>query len=436
MNPTIVIIATLTFGFIVLVFYVFRLVTNLGHARRKQFEAELTAKKWCKEIMRREKELIDIEAITRHKLKTEYDENLQKEMAEKVETLRRKFTKENAHLMAQALCAPRCVELKNKMNEVLEAQFKRMSQEFIGQLTDDSDAVKEELMTEIGDRIWDRLQQIKENFKDSPYILPQDCKLAYTKGNRTVVVIEQKPQVRSIVFTPKLVSDKDAEQSTGRTSNGYRFTLAFPHVMFFIVFDKGRYAYHEIYFRNKPLLSTREHVYLAPIPNIFRDRGKHFKPMCMGEQFSVDKGDTIARQCEYAVGVFWQSTFNEHLGDGGGGKIDKRIKNWRTWQDNTKEDPLFVLKIQWKQGRTAKGVIESILKMRDHKHELDGMDKDIKNQIDSGIGRIASSVKEGVSVVKNHKLKKKDIDEFLRESVETLLIGHSDEVFQRCTDTN
>ena len=419
--------------FVILAGLSLHLALQLWRARADVHRVTMERGATSVELQSTRKKLQEIEAITRHKLKQEFEEKAQKEVANRLEVLRRKFTQDNAHLIGQAICGARSKELKDKMNELMEKQFSRMTQEFVGQLTDDSDSVKEELMGAIGDRIWDRLQQIKENFKDSPYILPKDCKLAYTKGNRTVVVIEQEPSVRSVLFTPSLVSSKDATESQGQTSSGYRFRLSFPYITFFIVFDRGKYAYHEIYFRNKPLLSTREHVYLAPIPNVFRDRGPNFQPMCMGKDFGIDKGDTLARQCEYAVGMFWQSTFNEHLGDGGGKNIDKRIKNWRTWQANTQENPLFILNIQWKNGRTAKGVIESIFKLRDHKHELDGMDKDIKTQIDTGIGRISKGVQEAVKAAKGHKLKKKDVDDFMRESIEALLVGHSDEVFERCT---
>lgn len=428
------VIGMLAITTIVLAGYTSFMLGRLWKARTMADQAAMERNIATTELLSVRQKLKEIEGITRHKLKQEYDEKAQKEVQDRLHLLGQKFTKDNAHLIAQALCGPKITELKGKMNELMEKQFGKMTQEFVGQLTDDSDSVKEELMGSIGDRIWDRLQQIKEDFKDSPYVLPKDCKLAYTKGNRTIVVIEQEPSVRTVLFTPALVSSKDATEAQGRTDSGFRFRLAFPYITFFIVFDKGKYAYHEIYFRNKPLLSTREHVYLAPIPNVFRDRGPDFKPMCMGTDFSVDKGDTLARQCEYAVSMFWQSTFNDHLGDGGGKAIDKRIKNWRTWQANTQENPLFVLNIQWKNGRTAKGVIESIFKMRDHKHELDGMDQDIKTQIDTGIGKISESVKEAVKAAKSHKLKKKDVDEFMRESIEALLVGHADEVFQRCTN--
>jgi len=384
----------------------------------------------CDDLRVAETNFREVEGITRHRVKNEYKEAAESQLTTKLATLNQKFTEVNAHLMAQALVSPRVTELKDDLNKLLEVQFSRMNQEFVGRLVDESDAVKAELILNIGDKIWDRLQQVKEKFKDSPYVLPQDCKLAYTRGNRTVVVVEQKPQMRSVTFNHKLVSQAVSQEAAGKTPNGFRFSLAFPHVLFFIVFDKGKYVYHEIYFRNKPLLSTREYVYLAPIPNIFRDRGANFKPMCMGEQFAVDKGDTLARQCEYAVSMFWQSTFNDHLGDGGSDKIDKRIKNWAEWQKQSLNDPLFVLNVQWKQGRTAKGVIESILEMRDHKHELDAMDKEIKSQIDAGVTSISTSVKEAVSAAKIQKFK--DLDS-VKDQIETILVKHSDEVFAACT---
>jgi len=378
------------------------------------------------------KQVSEIEVSVRDKTIAECKELNEKQVSEYIETLKQKFSLENSNLISQALCSSKVSELQNEMSELLEKHFNRMTQEFIGQLIDDSDTLKAELLLNIGDKIWDRLQQVKENIKDTPYVLPQDCKLAYTKGNRTIVVLEQQPQVRSIVLSPELVSNKDVPTSQSQSASGYRFRLSFPYVLFFIVFDDGRYKYHELYFRNKPLFSTRERVYHAPIPNIFTDRGE-IRTMCMGGDFNIDRNETLSKQSEFVVSTFWQSTFNDHLGDGNSGDIDKKIKNWRTWQSNTEIDPLFILKIQWKQSRTAKGIIESLLEKRDFQHKLDGIDREIKEMIDSGINDISSNIRKAVESAKEYKLKKKDISKFVSDSVKSILVTHTDEVFEKCT---
>lgn len=377
-----------------------------------------------------EKKVSKIKENTRNEIITEFEDSNKKQVAEYIEVLEQKFTKENAHLLSQALCSSKVLELKNEMSGLLEKHFNYMTQEFIGQLIDDSDTLKAELILNIGDKIWDRLQQVKENIKDTPYVLPQDCKLAYTKGNRTIVVIEQPPQIRSVTLSPELVSFKDISASQGNNSSGYRFRLSFPYVLFFLIFDKGKYSGHELYFRNKPLLSTRERVYLAPIPNIFSENGSR---MCMGEGFNINKNDSISKQSEFVVSTFWQSTFNDHLGNGDSSEIDKRIKNWRTWQANTKIDPLFILKIQWSESRTTKGVIESLLEKRDFMHKYDGIDKEIKEMIDNGIGEISSNVKKAVDSAKGYELKKEDVDKFTSSNLESMLVSHVNEVFDKCT---
>lgn len=414
--------------------HVNRLANELRGTKNNRDDLFREKERALREVKSATQKIKALEPELREKLSKEYKEEAEKKLREKVDVLKSSYSENNIHLIAQALCSPTANELKDKMNQLLEKQFGRLSQELVGQLIDESDQLKIDFQTNLGDQIWNRLQQVKERFKDTPYILPSDCRVAYTKGNRTIVVIEQQPQVRSVTFDAKLVATNNvAKEAQAKTATGYRYRLAFPHVLFFIAFDKGKYAYHELYFRNKPLLSTREYIYLAPIPNVFRDRGNNFKAMCMGNEFSEDinKGDTLARQAEFVISTFWQSTFNHHLGDGGGGKVDKRIKNWAVWQENTAKDPLFVIDVKWTQGRTAKGVIDAMLNQRDHKHELDGVENSIKSDIDRTMSNMSKLVREAVKVAKACKLKKEDVDDFLRKELESLLVNHSDETFRR-----
>jgi hypothetical protein len=264
-------------------------------------------------------------------------------------------------------------------------------------------------------------------------VWPDGFKVAYTKGTRTVVVVEQKPQVRTVSFTPDLLSSQNVlKEAHGSTENGYRFSLAFPFVYFVIVFDSGKYAYHEVYFRNKSLTSVREHIYLAPLPNVWNQQDKRQRAMCMGNGFSKEVLEelTIARQCELVISEFWQRTFNNDLGGGGQERIDKRIRNYAEWQKHSEEDSLFILTVQWPQGKTIKGVIESAIENRQQK-VVDSVDNHIRSLLVNGVAKVGTRVKAEINNAKA-KLKPLDLDKEAKAILEGMLVGHSRKVFDQC----
>lgn len=354
---------------------------------------------------------------------------------QEVAKLKAAFEADNAHLLSQAISAQSARDVQGMLKKVIDDRYNRMSQELLGSLSDEAEGLARDLQFELCERIWDAFQQYKECVKETPVVWAEGTKVAYTKGIRTVVVIEQKPQVRTVTFDSELVKTQAvANHAQGSTSHGWRFTLAFPYVYFVVVFDRGKYTYHELYFRNKPLTSMREHIYLAPIPNVWREKDKKIKNMCMGDGFkqAVDGEMTIARQCEIVVSDFWQRVFSKDLGNGEPEKVDKRIKNYAVWQDNSKADPLFVLTVQWPKGKTMKGVLETALDGRDQKDALDPVDNEIKNLLNTGCTNLSAKVKEAIKTAKAHNLSPVQLEQEARRMLEEIVTGHSRKVFEQC----
>ena len=348
----------------------------------------------------------------------------------KVLKLQEQFNTDHVHTISQALSTASAVSLQHKMKEIVERTYSRMSQEFLGSIGDDTDEFLIDLKENLCDKVWNSLQQVKSQHEEGLFVMPEGAKMTYTKGHRTVIVIEQKPQVRSVAFVPKLVSKAEAEHSQLTPSGNYRFGLAFPYVYFFVVFDNNTYAYHEVYFRNKPLTTSREHVYAAPLPNIWKNKGAH-KPVCMGENFDPSTEGPMSRQCEKVVSEFWQRPFNEHLGNGG--KIDNRISNYASWQEKTNDNPLFILNMKWGRGTTALKVIDKILKARKMNHVTDVIDKDAKKMLETGVSNVIKNIKYAIDTSKkNHTLRSGDIDEIIKTTLLEVVTEHSRGVFSNC----
>lgn len=352
----------------------------------------------------------------------------------RVKEFNAKFEVDNAHLLSQALASTTGSALQAAVKAVVEQGANRISQEFIGNITDEADTVIRELNIELCEKIWDSFQGYKELSNESPYIFPDGTKIAYTKGNRTVVVVEQKPQIRSVTFDEELLTESEANHALRVTESGYRYTLSFPYVFFVIVFDKGKYTSHEMYFRNKPLTSVREHIYLAPLPNVFRKSESQSRAVCMGDGFknAVKEELTIARQCEMVVSDFWMRTFNADLGDGEPEKVDKRIKNYAVWQKNTQADPMFILSVNWTKGKTIKGVVESMLDGRNQNHKLDPVDQAIREQLEAGVRRLTDKIKAEIQIAKAKSVQGLEIDRRTGDILEEVIKGHTKRVFEKC----
>lgn len=354
----------------------------------------------------------------------------------RLQKYRANFEIESASLLSQALVGESNRDLQQQIDRFIHEKYGRISQELLGTVSDEAEGLVRDLNFELCEKIWDAFQAYKEKAKESPLILPDGIKLAYTKGHRTVIVIEQKPQTRTVTFDAELVKKASvAKEAKEHNEFGYRFVLAFPYVYFVIVFDVGKYKYHELYFRNKPLTSIREHIYLAPIPNVFRDKGKDYKPMCMGADFGsiVREELTVARQSEMVVSDFWQRAFNAELGSGDHESLDPRIKNYAVWQENSAKNPLFILEVPWTKSKTFKGVIESVLDQRSQKHVLDPVDTEIRALLTEGVAKLSERIKVETKKarVKYASLPSALVSSKVRELVEEIVVKHSKKVFNQ-----
>jgi hypothetical protein len=361
----------------------------------------------------------------------------QVKIQESVDELRSDALIAQTNLISQALTGDSGKELQSSMKTLIESTYSRMSQEFIGGLEDETNGLLADLNENLCDRVWDSIQQMKVQSDESPYILPPSAVIAYTKGIRTVVVVEQKPQVRTMGFTPDLVSQRSRNKAVSTSNQAYRFRLSFPYVYFFVAFDGKKFAYHEIYFRNKPLTSAREHVYNPPLPNIHKDK-KNFRPMCMGEGFRRDlkSEPQISRACEEVISEFWQRPFNEHLGNGILSSTDNRVSNYSRWQAATEEDPMFILNVKWGKGKTVKSIMDEMFKRREMEHPSDDIDKKIRTMLDKGVNGINKTLKSAIdSAKKNNTLRAGKLDPVVKEQLENVVVSHTKKVFEHCIKT-
>lgn len=360
---------------------------------------------------------------------------LEKLYRKKIGEIQNQIAHQNVRVMSQSLAEQSTKQVLTDLQETVVKQYNRMSQEFLGTISDEAEGLSRELHINLCENVWDSIQQFKEATDESPWLIPSGCKIAYTKGKRTVLLIEQSPQVRTINVHDVLVSIHDeAKAASTKGTEIYRFTLAFPYVYFLIAFDDGKYNRHQTFFRNSPLTSVNEHVYFAPLPNIFRDEDGRYGAMCMGRHALKHIADqnTVSRQVDAAIGAFWQTPFSNDLGTG---NYDSYFGSWGQWQQKTKEDPLFVLNIKWNNGKTVKGVVQTMLDHRKMNHKNDAMDRKLRKLLDDGVERIVTRLKKDIKAAQqNNTLDKKAIESKVVKDFEKTLSEHTENVFFHCVE--
>lgn len=186
-------------------------------------------------------------------------------------------------------------------------------------------------------------------------LLAPGTRLVSTRGTKTVVVVEQAPQVRPV----RWINDTD---------DGYEIRrLAFPFLVFIFSFDSGELdAYQQLYYRVEPLDRLDAPLRQANLLNVTvaSDGPAHW--LCLGHQPTAEL--EWPHRVEAALENFWSATFNRdfEVPRGSGftrlAGLDPRICSVEAWEAASRVDPLFPLKIDWPAAEVTLGqaIIESM----------------------------------------------------------------------------
>lgn len=168
-------------------------------------------------------------------------------------------------------------------------------------------------------------------------VVPEGTRLLKAFGNQKLLVVEQKPTVRSLSW----------ESSYGRGM----YRLALPYVIFVIWFDGSNVTNFQMAFAKKPLESLDSEVYAPFLPNM---SGFTF---CMGDVSVQGRKKNISANANYLIAKVWNSTFNNDQSDAiqkqAGGNED--FVNLKAWERASKQNPLFVLNTRWYTGKETIG---------------------------------------------------------------------------------
>ncbi|MBI5077371.1 hypothetical protein HZB94_03240 [Candidatus Falkowbacteria bacterium] len=188
------------------------------------------------------------------------------------------------------------------------------------------------------------------------FLVPENAKFVFRRGDAVIFVIEEKPSVRTVYFSREFV--RHHRNNTGESRVIQRgFNLAFPYVIFVIVcFGCNRkgmchnsYEFYT-YFSNRPLKSLKDRLYCNCLTNSEADGLVCLPP----GDFNNASSAGLARKL---IDAYWKSVFSghevdnflqiagKHFGIGG----DRRLRTLWEWERQSKREPGFVLKVEWSE---------------------------------------------------------------------------------------
>ena len=280
-------------------------------------------------------------------------------------------------------------------NNVSSEIFDKLTRKFTEHISNFRDQLTNRSFKELAEEqekfipeIIENFQQCKSKFEDKPILFPNNCRLLYSTGKRTLMVIEQEPMVRNLFFSHSLRDTETGGRLIENPHTGnsyYSYNLALPFFYFFLIFDKDRDGIDrlkavKLAFANKRIENKDSILYTVPLPNTEID-GHDISDMCMGHEFyygslideegqitddsALKSNHSINEQAKIAVDHYWTRVFNNDRGNGGYCYVgDDRIRTLEKWEESSQEDPFFPLTVSWRCGNNLNHYITRLLNER------------------------------------------------------------------------
>lgn len=122
-------------------------------------------------------------------------------------------------------------------------------------------------------------------------VLPRGAVLYSAKGNKSVIVLEEPPQMRTITFRSQRGSTRE-------------FTIPLPWVYFFPIFHNNALEELYLYFSRQCIQHAGESLCFPTLPNTFDECR-----VCLGDyRYSVTQ--SLASRIADISRYYWESTFN------------------------------------------------------------------------------------------------------------------------------
>jgi len=200
--------------------------------------------------------------------------------------------------------------------------------------------------------------------------IPEGMRFIHRRGDAVVAVFEDKPQVRTVRW---LADDSPAPFGPEAVYRTVR--LAFPFVIFIVVFNEGRLTgVQQCFYRVEPIVTLDDPLLFPNLYNCARTpaaRGPLMESwLCLANLRSDLRPLTWERRAREIHSHVWGGSFNRSSEVHEGNslwqtmKADPRVGTVERWVEESRKDPYFVLSVPWKAyGKSVGQTAEEMLSM-------------------------------------------------------------------------
>lgn len=200
------------------------------------------------------------------------------------------------------------------------------------------------------------LRSSADGFRRLP-LLPIGTRFLLDRDSDLLVAVEQPPQVRHFTW-----------RAGGAGGPTREYALAFPYVLYLLLFHREAFEEMRIYYRPAPLASDTDPLHLSNLWNVSATESPLARcRACLQGRPPFDDL-TLAGQVHSAIEFFWGTGFNTAIDDScfqRAAKRDSRIATLEAWEMATRRDPLFPLEVGWEPlGMGLREAAEGLMKWR------------------------------------------------------------------------
>lgn len=248
-----------------------------------------------------------------------------------------------------------------------------------------------------------------------PVLFPKGCRFCWTKGDNTIFIVEQDPQVRNLSFMKNILG-RSLSHHVGKEY----ISLALPYVVFVVHFRKDKYYGLYCGWNKRPLASIDDMLYRPLLPNIHPNLN-----VCMA---GWKKLGTITEQSMDAIASFWNSTFNDDLSSMWWEKSKFDLKTAKDWQDKSTEDSNFILNIDLYASRSIRDILNLLVKYEQEPDE-NGFRHKLHESIDACVESMSVGIMRYFKKTKFDRYYPTDITEAVKRIFEDSFKELADIVF-------
>ena len=197
-----------------------------------------------------------------------------------------------------------------------------------------------------------------------PEAVPDGVRFVRRRGASTVLVMEERPQVRTVRWLTDKSPVPFGEKAVYRTAR-----LAFPFVVVVVTLRGGGMTGHqECFYRTAPLENLSDPLLLPNLPNVANGHG-HQCWLCLAgmkdDLSALPWGAKVRAIRQHMWGAGFNRSSEVHEGNSywqTSKELDPRLAKVEAWEEASGKQPFFPLEVAWRPSeRTVGQVMDEML---------------------------------------------------------------------------